>query len=106
MASRLSQVANTVQQQILVAFQTAPRLLLQIVGSVALLLALSWQLAVPVIVRVAFNIIFTIRVVPDFTERSRRSARQNSLISGALTDLYANIQMVKQTDGFLPDAFS
>ncbi|MGR9190676.1 ABC transporter ATP-binding protein [Rhizobium leguminosarum] len=95
-ASRLGQVANAVQQQILIAFQTAPRFLLQIIGSVVLLLALSWQLALPVIVWVAFNVLFAIKVVPDFTERARRSAKQNSLISGALTDIYGNIQMVKQ----------
>ncbi|MHC2214700.1 ABC transporter ATP-binding protein [Rhizobium leguminosarum] len=95
-ASRLGQVANAVQQQILIAFQTAPRFLLQIIGSVILLLALSWQLALPVIVWVAFNVLFAIKVVPDFTERARRSAKQNSLISGALTDIYGNIQMVKQ----------
>ncbi|MGR9421537.1 ABC transporter ATP-binding protein [Rhizobium leguminosarum] len=95
-ASRLGQVANAVQQQILIAFQTAPRFLLQIIGSVVLLLALSWQLALPVIVWVAFNLLFAIKVVPDFTERARRSAKQNSLISGALTDIYGNIQMVKQ----------
>ncbi|MGR9414550.1 ABC transporter ATP-binding protein [Rhizobium leguminosarum] len=95
-ASRLGQVANAVQQQILIAFQTAPRFLLQIIGSDVLLLALSWQLALPVIVWVAFNVLFAIKVVPDFTERARRSAKQNSLISGALTDIYGNIQMVKQ----------
>ncbi|NEJ22213.1 ATP-binding cassette domain-containing protein [Rhizobium leguminosarum] len=95
-ASRLGQVANAVQQQILIAFQTAPRFLLQIIGSVVLLLTLSWQLALPVIVWVAFNVLFAIKVVPDFTERARRSAKQNSLISGALTDIYGNIQMVKQ----------
>jgi ATP-binding cassette subfamily B protein/ATP-binding cassette subfamily B multidrug efflux pump len=95
-ASRLSQVANAVQQQILILFQTAPRFVLQIVGSIVLLLALSWQLAVPVMLWVAFNLIYTIRVVPDFTARSRRSAKQNSLVAGALTDLYGNIQMVKQ----------
>ncbi|MGO6847756.1 ABC transporter ATP-binding protein [Rhizobium ruizarguesonis] len=95
-ASRLGQVANAVQQQILIAFQTAPRFLLQIIGSVVLLLTLSWQLALPVIVWVAFNVLFAIKVVPDFTERARRSAKQNSLISGVLTDIYGNIQMVKQ----------
>lgn len=95
-ASRLNQVAGAVENQVLIAFQTAPRFVLQIVGSILILLALSWQLALPVVVWVVFNVIFTIRVVPDFTERSRRSARQNSLVSGALTDLYGNIQMVKQ----------
>ena len=95
-ASRLSQVANAAQQQILIGFQTVPRFLLQIVGSVFLLFALSWQLALPVLIWLVLNVVFTIKVVPDFTERSRRSAKHNSLISGALTDLYGNIQMVKQ----------
>lgn len=95
-ASRLGQVANAVQQQILIAFQTAPRFLLQIVGSVLLLLALSWQLALPVVAWVIVNVLFTLKVVPDFTERAGRSARQNSLVSGAMTDIYGNIQMVKQ----------
>jgi ATP-binding cassette subfamily B protein/ATP-binding cassette subfamily B multidrug efflux pump len=95
-ASRLGQVAGAVQQQILIGFQSGPRFLLQLVGSLGLLFALSWQLALPVVVWVLLNLVFTIRVVPDFTERSRRSARQNSLVSGALTDLYGNIQMVKQ----------
>lgn len=95
-ATRLNQVAYAVQQQMLITFQTAPRFVLQIVGSLVLLLALSWQMALPVVVWLVLNVAFTIKVVPDFTERSRRSAKQNSLISGALTDLYANIQMVKQ----------
>lgn len=95
-ASRLNQVANAVQQQILIAFQTAPRFLLQIVGSVLLLFTLSWQLAVPVVIWVVVNVLFTMKVVPDFTERARRSAKQNSLVSGAMTDIYGNIQMVKQ----------
>lgn len=46
-ASRLNQVAYAVQQQMLITFQTAPRFVLQIFGSVFLLLALSWQLALP-----------------------------------------------------------
>jgi ATP-binding cassette, subfamily B, multidrug efflux pump len=95
-ASRLGQVANAVQQQIVIVFQTAPRFVLQIIGSILLLLALSWQLALPVLLWVAFNLVYTIRVVPDFTVRARQSAKQNSLITGALTDLYGNIQMVKQ----------
>lgn len=95
-ASRLNQVANAVQQQILILFQTAPRFFLQIFGSILLLLALSWQLAVPVVIWVVFNLVYTIKVVPDFTARARRSAKQNSLVSGAMTDVYSHIQIVKQ----------
>lgn len=95
-ASRLSQVANAVQQLILIGFQTAPRFLLQIIGSFVILLALSWPLAIPVVLWVAFSILYTVKVVPDFAERGRRSAKQNSLVSGAMTDVYSNIQMVKQ----------
>lgn len=95
-ASRLNQVANAVQQQILIAFQTAPRFLLQIVGSIALLLSMSWHLALPVAVWVAASVLYTVKVVPEFSARGSRSAKQNSLVSGAMTDVYGNIQMVKQ----------
>lgn len=95
-ASRLGQVANAVVQQVQIAFQSAPRFLLQIVGSIFLLFTLSWQLALPVILWIAFNIAYAVWVVPDFTARARRSAKQNSLVSGTLTDVYGNMQMVKQ----------
>ncbi|MCO5731308.1 ABC transporter ATP-binding protein [Rhizobium sp. SSA_523] len=95
-ASRISQVASAVQQQIIAAFQSVPRFLMQLVGSVVLLSALSWQLAVPVIVWIALNLAFTVKIVPLFAECSRRTARQRSLVSGAITDLYTNMQMIKQ----------
>lgn len=95
-ASRLQQVASAVQQQIIAAFQSIPRFLLQLVGSVVLLSALSWQLALPVVVWIALNVAFTVMVVPTFAERARRTAKQRSLVAGAITDLYANMQMIKQ----------
>ncbi|MFT4183408.1 MAG: ABC transporter ATP-binding protein [Rhizobium sp.] len=95
-SSRLQQVSSAVQQQILAAFQSIPRFLMQLVGSVVLLNALAWQLALPVVVWVALNVAFTIRIVPIFVERSRRTAKQRSLVAGAITDLYTNMQMIKQ----------
>ncbi len=50
----------------------------------------------PVIVWVAASVLYTVKVVPEFSARGRRSAKQNSLVSGAMTDVYGNIQMVKQ----------
>ena len=95
-ASRLQQVSSAVQQQIIAAFQTVPRFLLQMVGSVVLLSALSWQLALPVVIWIALNVAYTVKTVPTFAERSRRTAKQRSLVAGALTDLYTNMQMIKQ----------
>jgi len=95
-SSRLQQVASAVQQQIIAAFQSIPRFIFQMVGSVVLLGALSWQLALPVIVWIALNVAFAARVVPTFAERSRRTAKQRSLVAGAITDLYTNMQMIKQ----------
>ncbi|MDQ4408959.1 MULTISPECIES: ABC transporter ATP-binding protein [unclassified Rhizobium] len=95
-ASRLQQVASTVQQQIISAFQSIPRFVMQMAGSVILLSALSWQLALPTIVWITLNVLLAVRLAPVFTERSRRSAKRRSLISGAITDLYGNMQMVKQ----------
>ncbi len=95
-ASRLSQVASAVQQQIIAAFQSIPRFLLQMVGSVILLSALSWQLALPVVVWIALNVALAIRMAPIFVERSRSTAKQRSLVAAAITDLYTNMQMIKQ----------
>ncbi|MGO7535509.1 ABC transporter ATP-binding protein [Rhizobium leguminosarum] len=95
-ASRLQQVASAVQQQLISAFQSIPRFLMQMVGSVILLSALSWQLAVPTVIWITFNVLLAVRLAPIFTERARRSAKRRSLIAGAITDLYTNMQMVKQ----------
>ncbi|TCU11205.1 ABC transporter ATP-binding protein [Rhizobium sullae] len=95
-ASRLSQVASAVQQQIIAAFQSIPRFLLQMVGSVILLTSLSWQLALPVVVWIALNVALAVRMAPVFAERSRSTAKQRSLVAGAITDLYTNMQMIKQ----------
>jgi ATP-binding cassette, subfamily B, multidrug efflux pump len=95
-ASRLSQVSSAVQQQVIAAFQSIPRFLLQMVGSVVLLATLSWQLALPVIIWIVLNVALAARLAPIFADRARRSAKQRSLVSGAITDLYANMQMIKQ----------
>ncbi|MER9757522.1 ABC transporter ATP-binding protein/permease [Mesorhizobium sp. M0166] len=94
-ASRISQVASAVQQQIVVAFYRIPLFLVQLVGSLVLLGALSWPLALPVFVWISANIAIAVVAVPQYSERSRRSARGRSLVVGAMTDLYSNIQMVK-----------
>jgi ABC-type multidrug transport system fused ATPase/permease subunit len=94
-ASRISQVASAVQQQIVVSFYRIPLFLVQFVGSLVLLAALSWPLALPVFFWIAANIALAVAAVPHFSERSRRTARARSLIVGAMTDLYSNIQMVK-----------
>ncbi|MBY3377421.1 ABC transporter ATP-binding protein [Rhizobium laguerreae] len=94
--SRLQQVASAVQQQPISAFQSIPRFLMQMVGSVILLSALSWQLAVPTVIWITLNVLLAVRLAPIFTERARRSAKRRSLIAGAITDLYTNMQMVKQ----------
>lgn len=94
-ASRISQVASAVQQQIAVAFYSIPHFGIQFVGSLALLTALSWPLAIPVVVWIVANVVLAAVAVPHFSERSRKSARARSLVVGAMTDLYSNIQMVK-----------
>jgi ATP-binding cassette, subfamily B, multidrug efflux pump len=94
-ASRLSQVANAVQQQLVVAFQTVPPFILQFIGTLILLTSLGWQLGLTALVWMVAIGAITMRAVPLFSERSKRSARQRSLVVGAMTDLYSNIQMVK-----------
>ncbi|WP_105436365.1 ABC transporter ATP-binding protein [Neorhizobium tomejilense] len=95
-ASRLSQVASAIQQQIIAAFQTIPRFILSMAGSVLLLAALSWQLALPVVVWIVLNVALAVKMAPIFTERSRRTAKRRSLIAGTINDLYSNMPMIKQ----------
>ncbi|NTF32916.1 ABC transporter ATP-binding protein [Rhizobium skierniewicense] len=95
-ASRLSQVASAVQQQVVVGFYSIPFFLMQFIGSLFLLGSVAWPLAVPVLIWIIFSIVIAVRAVPKFSELSRRSAKQRSLLVGSMTDLYGNIQMVKQ----------
>lgn len=95
-ASRLSQVASAVQQQVIVAFYSVPYFLVQFVGSLILLSTVAWPLALPVLIWIIISIVIAVRAVPQFAELSRRSAKKRSLLVGAMTDLYSNIQMVKQ----------
>lgn len=94
-AARISQAASALQQQIAVAFQSVPHFTVQFIGSLVLLAALSWPLAIPVFVWIAGNLVIAFLAVPRYAERSRRTARARSLVVGAMTDLYSNIQMVK-----------
>jgi ATP-binding cassette, subfamily B, multidrug efflux pump len=94
-ASRIGQVASAVQQQIVVAFYSVPYFVVKFLGSLVLLATLSWPLALPVLVWIAANVVVTVVAVPHFSARSRHTARARSMVVGAMTDLYANIQMVK-----------
>lgn len=95
-ASRLSQVASAVQQQVAVAFQTIPHYIVQFAGSLFLLGAVAWPMALTVFIWIAASILIAVLAVPHFAERSRFAARQYSLVVGSMTDLYSNIHMVKQ----------
>lgn len=95
-ASRLSQVASAVQQQVIVAFQTVPRFAIQFAGTLFLLTGIGWQLGLSALIWMIVIVAITTRAVPLFVERSKKTSRLRSLVVGAMTDLYGNIQMVKQ----------
>jgi len=94
-AARISQVASALEQQIAVAFRTLPHFTVQFLGSLVLLGALAWPLALPVLVWIVANVIVAVLAVPRFSERARHTASARSHVVGAMTDLYNNIQMVK-----------
>lgn len=95
-ASRLSQAASAVQTQVIVAFYSIPYFLIQFVGSLVLLSTVAWPLALPVLVWIILSILIAVKAVPKFAEAARHSAKKRSLLVGSMTDLYSNIQMVKQ----------
>lgn len=94
-ASRIAQVTSSVQRQMMVAMRMIPRITIQFFGSFILLLALSWQLALPVLFWIIANAVLAYFVVPLFMERSRKVAAAQSRATGAMTDVYSNIAMVK-----------
>lgn len=95
-ASRLSQAASAVQTQVIVAFYSIPYFLIQFVGSLVLLSTVAWPLALPVLIWIILSILIAVKAVPKFAEAARHSAKKRSLLVGSMTDLYSNIQMVKQ----------
>lgn len=94
-ATRISQVASAVKQQLAVAVWILPNFLVQMAGSLALMATLSWPLAIPVIFWIAVNCLVARISIPLFAETGRKSAKTRSRLVGSMTDLYSNIQMVK-----------
>ncbi|MBA1143851.1 ABC transporter ATP-binding protein [Mesorhizobium neociceri] len=94
-ASRISQLASAVQQQIVVASYSIPHFLVHVLGSPWLLGTMSWPLALPVLFWIVANVAVAVAAVPHFSLRSRHSARAHSLVIGAMTDFYSNIHLVK-----------
>lgn len=94
-ASRISQVTGSVQTQLMTAMQTIPRVSIQFFGSFTLLLVLAWQLAVPVFFWIIANALLAYYIVPRFLERAAKVAKAKSHATGAMTEVYNNISMVK-----------
>jgi ATP-binding cassette subfamily B multidrug efflux pump len=94
-ASRIAQVTVASQRIMMLSMSTIPYVGIQFVGSFVLLLALSWQLAVPVLFWIIANSVLAYYVIPLYMQRSKRVAGARSKATGAMTDIYSNIAMVK-----------
>ncbi|GAA0784246.1 ABC transporter ATP-binding protein [Roseibium denhamense] len=94
-ASRIGQVTMSVHRQMMLAIETIPFLVIQFAGAFFLLLALAWPLAIPVFVWIAANCAIAWAAIPTYMQRSQKVAAANSRATGAMTDVYSNIQMVK-----------
>jgi ATP-binding cassette, subfamily B, multidrug efflux pump len=94
-ASRIQQVSRSVQRQLMTAVESIPGFAIQFIGSFVLLTALAWPLAVPVLFWIVGNGLIAWFAVPVYTRLSSETARTQSRATGAMTDIYSNIQMVK-----------
>jgi len=94
-ASRIAQVTMSVHRQLMLAIGTIPFLTIQFGGSFVLLLALAWPLAVPVFFWIIANCLVAWAAIPAYMKRSQKVAAANSRATGAMTDVYSNIAMVK-----------
>jgi len=94
-ASRIGQVTGAVQRSMMIAMQMVPRVVVSFGGAAALLAALSPMLALPVVVWIVLNVVLAWFAVPVYAARSRKVAAATSRATGAMTDVYSNIAMVK-----------
>ena len=94
-ASRIAQVTGSVQSQMMLAVTTVPRFVVQFGGSIVLLVALAWPLAIPVVIWMLANALLAWKVVPSYISVSSRVAAASSRATGAMTDIYSNITTVK-----------
>ncbi len=94
-ASRIAQVTMSVHRQMMLAIETIPYHLIQFGGSFLLLMALAWPLAVPVFFWIVANLLVAWLAIPTYMERAAKVASANSRATGAMTDVYSNIAMVK-----------
>ena len=94
-ASRIEQVTRSVQQQMFLVVQQIPAISIEFVGSIALLLYLAWQLALPVLGWILLNVLLAFWAVPSFIKRSAKVAEASSRATGVMTDVYGNIPLVK-----------
>lgn len=94
-ASRIAQVTSSVQNSLLYSFEYGPYFAVQFLGAFALLASLSWPLAIPVAIWIVGNALVAWRAIPIYTRRSEEVAEVQSRATGAMTDVYSNIRMVK-----------
>jgi len=94
-ASRIAQVTMSVHRQMMLSIETVPFLVIQFGGSFLLLLAMAWPLAIPVLFWICANILVAWLAIPAYLQRSAKVAAANSKATGAMTDVYSNIAMVK-----------
>ncbi|MGP1256870.1 MAG: ABC transporter ATP-binding protein [Kiloniellales bacterium] len=94
-ASRIDQVTSSVRHSLLYAAEYGPYFAVQFFGAVVLLAALSWPLAIPVAVWIATNTLLAWCVMPIYVRLSEGVAEVQSRATGAMTDVYGNIRMVK-----------
>ena len=94
-ASRIDQVTSSVRHSLLYAAEYGPYFAVQFFGAGVLLAALSWPLAVPVAIWIAANTLLAWYVMPIYVRRSEQVAEVQSRATGAMTDVYGNIRMVK-----------
>lgn len=94
-ASRIAQVTSSVQRQMVLVMETIPRFTIQFIGSLVLMAAMAWPLAIPVALWIAANALIAWYAIPVYMQRSSRVAAASSRATGAMTDVYSNIAMVK-----------
>ncbi|MGZ8161115.1 MAG: ABC transporter ATP-binding protein [Methylobacter sp.] len=94
-ASRVMQVGPVLRESVIRIISTTWYVLVFCGFGIGFLASANWFLAVPVVLWFCLNIVIMRFMLPNLYENSRLANERQSLLTGRIVDVYANIQTVK-----------
>jgi len=109
-ATRVMQTGSSLRQAVLSIVQTVLYLFFFSFGTVGLLAAQDWRLALPAALWLCIYLGLLALFVPRLRDRSKRASEGRSMLTGKIVDNFTNVQTVKlfstvaHEDGYIREA--